>query len=105
VASTSTLAVSDLSPEVLAFAAEKGVSDCLPNVLEMTRRIFPSMFQKVTVEDDPEVSDNRQIIIYVNVGDMDGGRMFETSHRWGAELLRNCPKTHGHVFCLDQVHE
>ncbi len=102
---TSTLAEPDLSPEVLAFAAERGVTDYLPTVLDMTRRIFPGMIQRVTVEEDPSIADNRQVIVSVNVGDMDGNQMFETSHHWGGELFRCCPATHGHVFCLDQVHE
>ena len=57
-----TLPPPGLSPEVLAFAAEKGVSDYLPAVAEMVRRILPQAPLSVQVEEDPELSYNTQIV-------------------------------------------
>ena len=101
---TPTLTVPDLSPEVLAFAAEKGVTEYLPAVYEMTRRIFPGYPIRVLVKDDPELSYNREIVFEIVVGDtMDGDTMFETGHEWCGEIFRHCPATHVHAFNISEV--
>jgi hypothetical protein len=103
-AMTPTLTVPDFSADVLAFAAEKGVTEYLPGVYEMTRRIFPGCPIRVVMRDDPELSYNREIVFEVVVGDqMDGETMFTTSHQWCGDIFRNCPATHVQAFNLDQV--
>src|SRR5207302_3758916 len=61
-----------VSPEVLAFAAEQGVSAYLPAVLAMTQRLFPDARRfAVLVEDDPEIANDRHIVIEVDVTGLD----------------------------------
>src|SRR5262245_13533620 len=65
---TAPLPLPSIPPEVAAFAAEAGVTAYLPGMLEMTRRIFPSSPMKVLVEDDPEIANDRHIVLEVEVG-------------------------------------
>jgi hypothetical protein len=58
-------------PEVAAFAGEQGVLSYLPAVMEMTQRIFPNSALKVQVEDDPEIANDRHLIIEVKAPDLD----------------------------------
>ena len=62
---TTMLPLPELSPEVLAFAEERGVSAYLPAIQEMTRTMYPQATIQVLVVDDPELCDNRQIVFEV----------------------------------------
>ena len=57
----------ELSPDVLAFAAEQGASPCLDRLLEMTSRVFQTNPITVTVEEDPEIANDRHIVMDVDV--------------------------------------
>jgi hypothetical protein len=100
---TSTLIVPDLSPEVLAFAAEKGVTEYLPALIQLAQRIYPDRPLKIVIEDDPELSYNRTIVFQVDVGNMDSDSWFETTRKWYDGLFECCPATHVHTFGLDPV--
>ncbi len=52
----STLAEPNLSPDVLAFAAEKGVTAYIPALVQVVRSAFPDRPLKILIEDDPELS-------------------------------------------------
>ena len=100
---TAVLPAPALSPEVLAFAAEKGVAAYLPAVADMVRRIFPYQRIDVLVKDDPELSYNTQIHFEVDCDGMSAEEMFNGYRQWSGELGRFCPSTHTHVFCVGLV--
>jgi hypothetical protein len=95
--------LSALPPEVLAFAAEAGVTDYLPAVLEMTRRIFPDVPPTVLVEDDPEIANDRHIVFQVDVTALNDAQLDSASQQWMRELFDHCPSTHVPVFRLGMV--
>ncbi len=97
--STAVLPVPALSPEVLGFAAEKGVAEYLPNIAAMTRRLFPHRRIDVIVADDPELSYNTQIVFEVDDNGMEA-RDYEIFSQWNAEIVNHCPTTHTHVFTI-----
>ncbi len=99
----STLAVTDLAPEVLTFAAEKGVTDCLPALMHLVQRIFPNRPLQIVVVDDPELSYNRSIAFRVDVGNMDPNECYVATSKWYNGLFASCPATHVHAFELDTV--
>ena len=56
----------EVPPEVLSFAAEKGVSDFVAPVLEMTARAYPGRSIKLFVEYDYEDPDWQYIVVEVD---------------------------------------
>jgi hypothetical protein len=78
--------------EVLAFAAEQGVTAYLDPVLAMTRQVFPGAQQiTVAIEDDPEIADDRHIVIAVKAGGLEVPQALEQRSRWHRELFTCCP--------------
>ena len=64
---TTTLPLPVVPPEVEAFAAEKGVGEYLPRVLEFVRRLFPHAPLVVELYEDPEIHELKTIRIEVQV--------------------------------------
>ena len=91
-----------ISSEVRAFAAERGVERYLSELVAAARRLFPDSRIDVLVEDDPELSYNRQIVFDVDMNGRSTDEWAVTHRQWGEELFRFCPATHVHVFCLVQ---
>jgi hypothetical protein len=91
-----------ISPEVRAFAAEKGVERYLPELAAAARRLFPDSRINLRVADDPELSCNRQIVFEVDENGRNASEQVAAHRQWIDELLRCCPTTHVHVFCLIQ---
>ena len=77
--------------EVQAFANEQGVAAYLPAVLEMTARVFPGGLQEIIVEDDPEIANDRHIVVVVKARDLDVEQGVEAHGRWHQELSACCP--------------
>jgi hypothetical protein len=100
---TQTASPPTLSPEVLAFAAEQGVMPYLLPVLEMTSLIFPGRPLNVIVDEDPEIANDRHIVIDVDVTGFDADQMFEGHQRWINDIFHHCPSTHVCVFRLGIV--
>jgi hypothetical protein len=88
-------------PEVHAFAAEQGVAPYLPAVLEMTQRRFPNALRlAVLVEEDPEIANDRHIVIEVDVAEITAEQYVDTKWQWGRELFQLCPAPLVCVFRL-----
>ena len=87
--------------EVLDFAAEQGVAEYLPAVLEMTARIFPGGLKDVIVEDDPEIANDRHILIGVHAKNLDVPHGLEASGQWHGGLFECCPAPRVCAFRLD----
>ncbi len=100
-ASTTTLPLPEVSPEVRAFAEEQGVAAYLPAVLAMTRRIFPTWPIEVFLEDDPEIANDWHIILEVQVpDDVMPEKLAEMRWQWCGEIFQHCPSTHVCIFRL-----
>jgi hypothetical protein len=89
-----------LSNELLSFAAQQGVSECVGSVLDMTRRIFPDSPMTERLESDPEISDYRQIVVEIAASGMDERQLLAAQNRWCDELFQICPATHALNFRL-----
>jgi hypothetical protein len=89
-----------ISPDVAAFAAEKGVALILHRVLEMTHVIFPRAALDVRIEDDPEIADDRHIVVALNYREMTVAEALEARYRWHRELFACCPAPQVCVFRL-----
>ena len=81
--------------DVIAFAAECGVTDYLIPVWEMTRRVFP-MAHGITpvLEYDPEIEGLRHIRFNVEIDSLDVERFADRHWEWDHELFKVCPAAH-----------
>jgi len=106
-ASTTQAGFSSTPQEVLSFAVEQGVDAFLPSVLAMTQREFSNARRiELTIEDDPEIPDDRHIVIEVDIPGLDPAGHAEAKLRWGRELFKLCPATLVCVFrCALRVGE
>src|SRR5438445_1077566 len=78
--------------DVHTFAAERGVGPYLPAVLEMTVRRFPDARRlAVLVEEDPEIANDRHIVIEIDLTDITPEQYVERDWQWGHELFQICP--------------
>jgi hypothetical protein len=103
---TSTIVPSGLpavSPEVLAFAAERGVAAYFPAVLEMTRSTFPTSRLAVSVEADAEEETDRYVLFEVDVTGLELSQLNAARQRWARELSQHCPTTHTAAFRIGLV--
>jgi hypothetical protein len=89
-----------LSQGTLVFASEQGVTPYLVAVLKMSRRIFQDRPMTVFVDEDPEIANDRHIVIDVDVTGFDAEQMFNCQQHWISDIFRYCPATHVCVFRL-----
>jgi hypothetical protein len=87
-----------VDPEVAAFAAGQGVSEHLPAVIEMTRRVFPGSALRVVLEDDPEIPNDWHIVILGRFHDATVEEAVERRWRWHGGLFECCPAPLASVF-------
>jgi hypothetical protein len=79
-------------PEVLEFAAQSKVAEYLDPLLEATRRLFPTARSlRVYLADDPEIRDDRHIVIRVEAPKADVPDAVKAQWAWGAEFFRIVP--------------
>src|SRR5262245_3721575 len=87
-------------PDVTAFATRHGVRDYLPQVWEMTQRVFPTAerlgFQ---MEEDAETPDDWRIVVHVEAP-LSAPQLVADQQRWYDALLDLCPSAHAVWFCL-----
>jgi len=89
------------SPDVIAFAREHQAEHCLQPLLEATHRIFPTARSvKVSVEEDPELRDNTQIVFDVQVVGLPPDQARKASDQWDQEMVRLYPPLRKFLFCL-----
>jgi hypothetical protein len=90
----------EIDPEVHAFAAEQGVTPYLPGVVEMTQRVYPSAALSVVVEDDPEIANDRHIVIVGQVQKQSVAEILDARYQWYRGLFACCPAPLVCVFRL-----
>ena len=83
--------VTPLSEEIMAFAAEQCVSAELPAVLRMTQRLYPQATLDVSIDDDPEIANDRHLLIHVHNGDLSVEEAIQTRAEWIDGLFGCCP--------------
>lgn len=89
-----------ISSEACDFALEHGVSAELPVVLEMTHRLFPQAMVSVFVEDDPEIANDRHIVILAKGVNLTVDDAVEATWDWHREMSTCCPAPLVCVFRL-----
>jgi hypothetical protein len=85
------IAAVSVPQEVLDFAEEQGVRAELPAVIELTRRIFPGGTLGVSIDVDPEIADDRHIVIETKAVPMSVAEALEAEWRWHQGLFACCP--------------
>jgi hypothetical protein len=100
---TPTLASPDpvlFSEEVRRSAAERGATDYLTPIYELTRRCFPGADIIVVQENDYEIADLDWIVFEVDVHDWDFDRYRTAKTHWITELVRSVPPDARQPFVL-----
>ncbi len=87
-------------PEVIAFASGQGVAAYLPAVLALSQRLFPEVPPELRVEADPEIPDDRHIVVAVKTGNRTGAEALEARYEWHRGLFDCCPAPLVCVFRL-----
>ena len=101
--STAPAPLPTVPPDVAAFAGEAGVTACLPAVLAMTRGLFPAAPMSVSVEEDPEIADDRHIVVVVDVARIADNRLFDLQQAWTGQIFDCCPAPRVCIFRLAMV--
>ena len=91
----------ELPTDVVQLAAKLGVTAHLPQVLEMTRAVFPEARLEVEVEDDPEIADESCLAIVVRNSVDDAHELFQISSGWHRRLFDCCPAHLSAAFRLN----
>lgn len=90
----------DIPSEVYAFAAAQGASIYLPAILDMTRRVFPHSRRLVLfLEDDPEIPNDRHIVLEVDAP-LEVPQALQAHRHWNDGLFACCPAPLVCVFRL-----
>jgi hypothetical protein len=85
-----------VSPDVWALAEEKGVKQYLPAVLDLLPRLFPNASRfAVSVDEDPEIASERNIIFDVDLPDMETSAFRAAYREWhdGTSAIVPGPET------------
>jgi hypothetical protein len=86
--------------EVTAFAREQEVEQCLPGLVALSLRIFPSATRfEVLLDDDPEIADDRHIVFRLAVP-LDVPQSLAADRQWIEGLYLVCPNSRVCVFRL-----
>ena len=80
-----------IPPYVYEIAARLGVSQYLPQVVELTREIFGT-FSRVSVSEDPEFFGDIHIIFYVPASGTTEEEL-DKDERWGRRLMEIIPSS------------
>lgn len=86
--------------DVLAFAAERGVTDYLVPVYELAKHCFDGVDVTVSQAFDYEIADLGWIVFTPAVGDWDYPRYQAAQNRWVAGFMRLCPSDDSIHFIL-----
>jgi hypothetical protein len=100
-AATTTKAMTIQVPEdVSTFAVEQKVDVYLPAILLMTKQIFPAAEMSVVVEDDPEIPEDRHIIVQTRQVQLSIEEAMQGRWNWCRNIFDACPAPLVCVFRL-----
>lgn len=86
--------------DVRAFAAERGVTDYLVPLYELTQRHFAGVEIAVTQQNDYEIADLGWIVFELSVGDWSLERYRTAKRHWIKEFLDFVPPANRQPFTL-----
>ena len=89
-----------ISPEVQAFAAQKGIGRYLNPVIDVARLAFPSSTLEVSLQRDVEDDTHQYIAIDVEAGSKETEELLAGQRAWSAGIARVCPSQHAVCFVL-----
>jgi hypothetical protein len=91
---------SPIPREVREFAAEKGISRYLNDVIDLARQAFPSSALCVSLGQDAEDETHRYIALDVEAGRQGAEELLVGQRIWSTEIRRVCPSRHAVYFVL-----
>ena len=86
--------------EVLAFAAQQGVAAYLSSVVAMTRLLFPDGPIQLSLDQDPEIANDRHIVLEAKCMEAAATKALEARFDWHRKLFAICPAPLVCVFRL-----
>ena len=96
--SFATLPVIEIDSEVAKVAARLGVGHELSSVIAMTQELFPDDPWWVEIDDDPEIANDRHLVIVVKRRFVDAASSVADQNRWIDGLFECCPAPLAHHF-------
>ena len=91
----------ELSADVVQLAAKLGATTHLPQVLEMTRSVFPEARLEVEAYQDHELADEWWIIMVVRHSIADPLELVAVTSNWHRQLFDGCPAHLASAFSID----
>ena len=91
----------ELSADVVQLAAKLGVTTHLPQVLAMTRAVFPEARLEVEAYQDHELADEWWIVMVVRHSIDDPFELIEITSEWHRQLFDCCPAHLASAFSID----
>ena len=91
----------ELSADVVQLAAQLGVTEYLPKVLEMTQSVFPDDQLEVEVYQDHELADEWCILVVVRHAIEDPLELVAITSGWHHQLFDCCPAHLASAFSID----
>lgn len=89
-----------VASNVSAFAAERGISEVLPAIVDMTRDVFADRSLTISLGRDADEEPHRYIALDVAVSDMEVDELLEAQRAWSAGLLARCTSPQAVYFVL-----
>jgi hypothetical protein len=86
--------------DVLAFAAERGVTDYLVPLYELAKHSFGGAAVAVRLEEDAEVANYRWITYEVDTAGRTAEQLFDDHRRYTEALVALCPPPVSECFAL-----
>jgi hypothetical protein len=78
--------------DVLEFASTHNLRPYLNPLMEATERVLPTAHRiRITLEQDPEIADDRHIVFHADVPAADVPDFVGAVHRWNEALYTCCP--------------
>src|SRR5215472_15316073 len=99
-ASATEVDLPDVPLDVREFASDQAITSNLRFLLAITRTVFPSAPTAVRLEDDPEVPNDKHIVVEVDVTGWTVEEMFTARNRWTSLVFQACPGSELYLFRL-----
>jgi hypothetical protein len=90
----------DLAPEVLQFAAAKGIDAYLEAAIDLARHAFPSSSLSITLGQDAEDETHKYIALDVEASGLTSQELLSGQRTWSAGMSRTCEPRFGVYFVL-----
>jgi hypothetical protein len=99
-ASATELDLPAVPDDVLEFARDQDITSGLHPLLAITRTVFPTAPIALRLEDDPEVPNDKHIVVEVDVSGWTVDEMFAAHNQWTQLFLKACSASDLYLFRL-----